>query len=336
MKRFKKNFASLFVPLALSVAITNTLHASHYTPDPYWEGTLGPLTIRSLAPVQSLRLAPIPRSPYGLPAKQTEIQLNLATASIYIKERDRYFMDFHFVDKRLAVNHGFANNWSAEVSFNERTILNAHLDQMTVNFHNIFGLDQNGRTDLPKNDTHIVIGKYDVDLGKEIRGDFSQTLGISIQKVLIDKRVNWPALAMNLNISYELLNNGFTDRGNIDYGLQVSAAQKYNRGYSYGNISYSHFDSDTALGIPLTDSQFSGMLGYEHKVTENQSLLLQYLFTEGAIENLGSLSEFSHEVHLGYKWRTESNLWEVGVVENVINLDNGPDVAFTLGVTHRM
>ena len=57
-----------------TLLVANLAQASDYSPDPYWQGTLGPLTIRSLSPAQSLRLAPIPRSPYGLPEGQIELQ----------------------------------------------------------------------------------------------------------------------------------------------------------------------------------------------------------------------------------------------------------------------
>ena len=336
MKFYVGIFTRFILLMMLAAIVSIQAKAETQPPDPYWQGTLGPLTIHSLAPVQSFRLTPVPRSPYGLPEGQTEIQFNIAAASIYIKEVGKYFMDFHFTDTRLAINHGFANNWSAQFSIIERRITNAHLDQLTLNFHDLFGLDQDGRTEVPKNDTRIQIDEFGIDLGKQIRGDYSQTLGISIHKVLIDKSESWPAVAININMSYELLNDGIMDKGTIDYGVQFSAAQKYNSGYAYANISFTHFDSNQALGIALKNNQTSGMLGYEYKVDDNESLILQYLFTEGAVKNLGALSDYSNEVHIGYKWRTDSYLWEVGFVENIINFDNGPDVAFTFGVTRRI
>jgi hypothetical protein len=78
------------------------------------------------------------------------------------------------------------------------------------------------------------------------------------------------------------------------------------------------------------------MLGYEFSLSVNQAFIVQYLFSEGVIKNLGALEKVSHEIHLGYKWRTQKNIIEVGLVENIVNFDNGPDVAFTFGITHRL
>ena len=328
--------AVLFAALIANLVINNNVAASTPAPDPYWQGTLGPLTIRSLSPAQALRLAPIPRSPYGLPKGQTELQLNVAAASIFIEEPGVFFMDYHFTDTRLAINHGFANGWSAELSFNDRRIVNAHLDKITEEFHDLFGIDQNGRTEVEKDDTRILIPEHGVDLGKNAKGEFSQTFGLSVQKVLIDKSVRWPAVAVNFNMSYETLGEGMIEQGSVDYGVQFSVAQKRKASYLYGNISYTYFGSDESLGVPLTDKQFSGMLGYEIITAPNQAFIVQYLFSDGVVEDLGALEDVSHEIHLGYKWRTQSLLWETGLVENIVNFDNSPDVAFTFGVTYRL
>lgn len=328
---------TIFSGLALYVvSFATPTFANEPTPDPYWQGTLGSLTIRSLSPGQTMRLAPIPRSPYGLPENQTELQLNVAAASIFIEEPGLFFMDLHFTDTRFAINHGFGHGWTADLSFNDRRVVNAHLDGITKDFHDLFGISQNGRTEVEENDTRIQIPSYGIDIGKEIKGPFSQTIGLSIQKVLIDKSIRWPAVAVNFNTSYETMSDGVIEQGSIDYGIQFSIAQKRAGGYLYGNISYTHFGSDNWLGVPLSEEQLSGMLGYELTTGADQAFIVQYLFSEGVIENLGALEDYSHEIHFGYKWRTKTMLWETGIVENIVNFDNSPDVAFTFGVTYKL
>lgn len=319
-----------------ALLFSGMVHASDYSPDPYWQGTLGPLTIRSRSPAQSLRLAPIPRSPYGLPEGQIELQINSAAASIFIEDEGRFLLDYHFTDSRLAVNMGFAQGWSAELSLNDRRVVNAHLDQLTEEFHDLFGISQNGRLEVDTNGTSLSIPEYGINLGTELKGEFSQTVGLSIHKVLVDKSVNWPATAVNFNLSYETLGDGMIEQGSFDYGVQFSIADKRASGYAYGNISYTQFGSDDALGIPLADHQLSGMIGYEFKVSANRAFIMQYLFSQGVVENLGALDDVSHEIHLGYKWRTRSLLWELGLVENIVNFDNSPDVAFTFGMTYKI
>lgn len=316
--------------------LLNNANANDYMPEPYWQGTLGPLSIRSMAPGQALRLAPLPRSPYGLPEGQTELQLNIAGASIYLQAADLYLIDFNFTDTRIAANHGFANGWSAELSFNDRRIVNLYFDEIVVAFHDALGIEQNGR-DENINESHVRILEHSVSLNKELNGIFSQSIGLMVQKVIIDKSVEWPALAVITNMSLETRSDGMIERNSVDYGVQLSLAQKKSNGYWYTNLSYTKFGSDTTLGtVPLAEQQWSGMLGYEFTRNENRAFIIQYLFSEGVVERLGALAKVSHEIHLGYKWRIKNNLFEVGMVENIINFDNGPDVAFTFGLTHKI
>lgn len=322
-------FVSFLVPV-------NALRAETYAPDPYWQGTLGPLNIRSLSPGQSLRLAPLPASPYGLPEGEMELHFNIAAASIFLQSPDMYLIDFNFIDSRFAVTHGFSNGWSTELSFNDRRIHNLYLDEFVESFHNVFGIEQNGR-DVNQNETHVVIPRYSANFASELEGSFSQTIGLSIQKVLIDKSVEWPAVAVIFNTSLETLSDGIIEKGALDYGLQLTMAQKHASGYMFANLTYTRFGSDKALDlVPLTEKQFSGMLGYEFTLGANQAFVVQYLFSEGVLIDLGALDKVSHEIHFGYKWRTENNILEVGLVENIVNFDNGPDVGFMFGITHRL
>ncbi len=329
-------FISTLLAIFVIFFSTSQTFATNYTPDADWKGTLGPLNIRSMSPGQALRLAPSPRSPYGLPENKTEFHMNIAAASVFLQSPGLYLIDFNFIDTRIAVNHGLSNGWEIELSFNDRRIQNLNLDEFVESFHDAFGIDQNGR-DINQNETHIIIPQYSANFSNELNGVFSQTLGLSLQKVLIDKSIAWPAVAITLNTGIETFSNGMIEKNAFDYGLQLSLAQKKSSGYFYANASYTHFGSNKALDIiPLSKNQLSGMLGYEFTIDKNEAFIIQYLFSEGVLNNLGALNKISHEIHLGYKWRTEYNMFELGLVENIINFDNGPDVAFTFGITHRL
>ncbi|VAW64861.1 hypothetical protein MNBD_GAMMA11-2219 [hydrothermal vent metagenome] len=333
---FIKLISIKYVIFVLLLILSARIQADNYAPEPYWQGTLGPLNIRSMSPGQALRLAPLPRSPYGLPEGKTELQFNMAAASVFLQSPGIYLVDFNFIDTRIAVNHGFKGGWSTELSFSDRRIQNLYLDEFVEAFHDVFGIDQNGR-DINQNETRIIIPGYSANFSNDLDGVFSQTIGLSVQKVLIDKSVEWPALAVILNTSIETLSDGMIEKGAFDYSLQLSLAEKKLSGYYFANVSYTRFGSDKTLGvIPLSEKQFSGMLGYEFSVTENEAFIVQYLFSEGVLQNLGALGRVSHEIHLGYKWRTDKNTYEAGLVENIVNFDNGPDVAFAFGVTHRL
>ncbi|HEX6177459.1 MAG TPA: DUF3187 family protein, partial [Thermoanaerobaculia bacterium] len=60
-------------------------------------------------------------------------------------------------------------------------------------------------------------------------------------------------------------------------------------------------------------------------VTQRTSVIVQYLFNEG-IAATGSLGRHAHEVTIGGRMRIANRTSiDFGLIENVLNYDNGPD-----------
>ena len=67
-----------------------------------------------------------------------------------------------------------------------------------------------------------------------------------------------------------------------------------------------------------------------------QSVLVQYLVTEGLIEDFAPFSDESNEITLGYKWEVRNRgVLEIGLIENIISFDNSPDFGFHVGFSQR-
>jgi hypothetical protein len=74
----------------------------------------------------------------------------------------------------------------------------------------------------------------------------------------------------------------------------------------------------------------------EWRFRADQSFLLQYLLTEGLSPDFGPFADASHEVTIGWKWEVVSKtVIEVGLIENLITFDNGPDFGIHAGVVRR-
>ena len=68
-------------------------------------------------------------------------------------------------------------------------------------------------------------------------------------------------------------------------------------------------------------------------VTARTSLIAQYLFN-AAIAETGPLANGSHEVSIGTRFHaTARTAFDAGIVENIINFNNGPDFGFHFGLT---
>ena len=67
------------------------------------------------------------------------------------------------------------------------------------------------------------------------------------------------------------------------------------------------------------------------------ALLLQYLVTEGLVDDFGPFSETSHEITLGYKRELRPrSVFEIGMIENLFTFDNSPDFGIHLALIYRL
>lgn len=297
------------------------------------ERGLGPLLIRSESPAQALRLTPLARAPVLPAAGEVEFTSMVNLASIWAKDPgERYFFDFHLADIRVGAMFGLPRGFAFEASLNERRTLNAHLDQMTLTTHELFGIGQNGRDSVPKNDFRISIPDYGVEFDEPF-GSFTRSVELSLARKWLHETARWPALTMRMLFRIETLDDAPAGHG-IDKGLQATLGKRYGSHLFYGNYAYTDFGSTEFYGIPLESKQFTGMLSYEFREHDNRSWIVQYLYGEGVVSGCGELSEPSHELHLGVKWRSGSGgIWQFALVENFINFNNSPDYGLAFAYT---
>ena len=303
-------------------------------PVAYFE--LGPLMVRSQSPAQALRLVPMPSYPRRLKPGYNEIQASYTVSSIWARESGLYFLDFQMADTRIGLLHGLHNGWSVEWAINQRQTLNAHLDGITLAFHNAFGIDQNGRDKVPKNDIRIQIPPYGIDLDRSDAGVFTRGVELTANKLLYRGTRSLPAFSTSFTMRYETHDGATSNRGEIDTSAQFAVSKKFGADHAYANFTYTHFGSDHFMTVPLRSNQFSGMLAYELSTAPNRAFLVQYLYSQGVVPELGELSKPSHEIHLGYKWRFERSVAQLGLIENIINLNNSPDFGLTFGLNYRL
>ena len=296
---------------------------------------LGPLMIRSQSPAQALRFTPVARNPYLPASGQSQLRAMSNVSNIWANPDDhQYFLDYDTRDIRLAMAFGLPAGWAIEFAINDLRIIHSGLDQLTSEFHDLFDIDQNGRGDVPKNDTRISFPAYGVELDRSDVKGLTRSIDATLSKVLVKEKSSVPAVSLSGTIRYELRDDGPVEEGAIDLGLIAGLAKRLGQNYMYLNIGYTHFGSSKFITIPLEKTQLNGMLAYEWRTRPNQALLLQYSYSEGVVKDLGELSQASHEISLGYKWRLKHFMWELSINENIINYENSPDVGFTLGLVY--
>ena len=95
-------------------------------------------------------------------------------------------------------------------------------------------------------------------------------------------------------------------------------------------------ERDSCGSTAIRPTQYSGLLAAEWRFDSNMSLVLQYLVSQGVAKDLGDFSQNSNEITLGWKWElAERTVFELGLIENIIDFNNSPDFGIHAGLTVR-
>ncbi|MBI3987547.1 MAG: DUF3187 family protein [Lentisphaerae bacterium] len=102
----------------------------------------------------------------------------------------------------------------------------------------------------------------------------------------------------------------------------------------FGGLGIFHSPADEFADIPFNETVYTGLVGVEYQVVPAFSLIAQYLNSSPIAKSYSYLSESSHEVSAGGKWRiAPSAILELAVEENVAVYNNSPDIGAHLALS---
>jgi hypothetical protein len=296
---------------------------------------LGKFDIRSQSPAQSLRLnMPLPIPGDIKPGWGTRIGL---TWSNVWASGTTYLLDYEMFDTILSLDYGFNERLGLELSFENRHYFGGAMDGLIQEFHDLFGIDQNGRDEVPKN--RKVIQRFDPKTGATLSETSANELDNNGLSLLINYNLTpgteiWPSVNVFGIVRYGLTCADIcADNHPVDFGLGTGLAKRWSKNwYSYAALGYTLYESRKthapALGvepIEFEHSAISGLFALSYHWTPNFSLVGQYLYSGPDIKNIAEMNKASQEVDFGFKWKTSVGLLEFAVIENIVNFDNSAD-----------
>lgn len=307
----------------------------------------GPLALYSQSPFQALRLGIRPRTPSTLGRGQWEVRASSTWVNVWAVDRqvsapDReYLLDYETLQTAVSAAHGITDTVEIDVELQGMSRFGGTMDGFVQGFHDLFGIDQGGRDEVPRGDFSIELapddGESPVSLGTSDRGTFSRSLQVSIQHNVTCGTTRLPAFSYAATVRRETVDIDRFDGGaGLDLGLSVAVARRFGRYYLYGTFGYAWFGSEDFRGLVLEDTQLTALAAVEWRFGVRQSLLLQALVTQGVVADFGPFSDASTELTFGYKWELRhKGVLEAGLIENVLAFDNGPDFGVHVGYSQR-
>ena len=292
----------------------------------------GFLHIRSQAPGQSFRMT----MPHLLPGSikpGVGYILGTTVSSVWVNNSD-LILDYQMLDSHLSLTYGFNEDFGFALVYDQRDYFGgAILDGLTEEFHDLFKIDQNGRTEVPKGRTYFE--RFDTG---EVIEDFTvldnRAISLLLQYVFLHGKGNLPAAGVSGGVRYALdAPIGGSGDHPVDVNLALGLAKRFSENwYSCLHLGLTHFEQTRVLNLEFKEEVFSGMLALVWQISHRYSFLAQVFHSEGTIKDFAQFDEPSTEIDLGMKIVTDNGgAFEFALIENVLILSNSPDIGFHFG-----
>ena len=301
---------------------------------------LGPLKTRSQAIGQTLRLTMWPIDP-GIFQTEGYHFYGSATWTNVWADEDRYFLDYEVLDSRVELSKALTSNFALSAGFCQRDYFGGAMDSAIEQFHDWFSIDQNGRDDFPRNESRFIL--YDnagnaVRVIEDVTYANNNAVYVAGQYLLHPGTTRWPAICIGGTLRYGLnAPSSDDDDQPLDMGIAIGLFKRWNeRLYTYHQVGYTRYGQTEFFGLDFEEYTLFAINTLAWHWEPNFTIIIHYIYHEGALETFGSLSDASHELDLGFRWQLSSgNIIEFALIENIITFDNSPDFGLHLAYEYR-
>jgi hypothetical protein len=291
----------------------------------------GFLHIRPQAPAYSFRMT----MPHLLPGSikpGVGYVVGTTLSSIWVNDSD-INLDYEMLDFHLSLTYGFNEDFGFALVYDQRNYFGGILDGLTEEFHDLFNIDQNGRTDVPKGRTYFE--RFDTG---EVIDDLTvldnKAISLLVQYVFLHGKGNLPAAGISGGVRYALeAPTGGSEEHPVDVTLALGLAKRLSESwYSCLHLGLTHFEQTTILNLDFKEEVFTMMGALVWQISHRYSLLAQVFSSEGTIKDFAQFDQPSTEIDLGMKIVTDSGLiYEFAIIENIFNYGNSPDFGVHFG-----
>jgi Protein of unknown function (DUF3187) len=253
-------------------------------------------------------------------------------------EGDNYLLDIEGATLSVTAHYKIAPYWTAYGTLSAVKYTDGLLDGTIESFHDTFGFSTFGRPAVARNRTALVYdlrgqqvvllerptdgGLLDPVLGVRYSGlQFSSTWRLTLEAAV---KIPWQGSEVLLST------------GRVDYGLQAALQHTGIRHGFYVDTAAVYY---AGASMPaMNDSQVIPTLivGYEFKWTQRTNLNFQVYASKSVYSDettdLEELTATKYEYSLGVRHRLDNWLLTLALTENVQNVNNTPDIGFSLGV----
>ncbi|WP_117234933.1 DUF3187 family protein [Vibrio maerlii] len=303
-----------------------TLHAEDHN--------YGPLRSYAQSPIQSISLAPVLRSAKALPIDYKEIYGSVTAASVWA-DTDDYTLDYYHNQVELGGKWVFSEKWLMDINYRWSFAADNHLDGLTESFHDLFGIDQNGREEVGRDQFTQNMTDYGLKNENFDGETLSNSVNIYLERKVYEKDKH--SLSFGGGLFYNHVASGPFEGNSFDQNVQINYTYSNEAHEIYSMLGLTHHSRDKLNDLlPMKSMTFSTAVGYRYQLFDNHQILAEYHLYDGYIDDSSDLSEASHEALIGYRYLMENSAIEIFATENMVNMDNSTDISFTIGYRYQL
>jgi len=314
--------------------------------DTGWWGTpavgLGPIILRSQAPLSLLRLTPTPLQPVTL-AKGAWLTGVVANWNNYfaVDPRGRFFIDAETFAVTLGVGYGLSERTELDLAMPLSYRGGGTLDGFVERFEGVVGQINRVRRSYPRDRyTMRIVGENGQvhELSGRDAGWGTEDPSMSLRYQVAKGTLRTPAIVVSAGLNAPIgSQREHRSTGSSDVYLAVGLGQRLGRFNLYASLAGMRYGRILIDGVRLNRHQGSFFVGLEYRKSARTSWLVQGVVTSAGTKSYGDFAASSYEVTFGFKRRLARELLlEVSVLENLFVFNNSPDVGFHVGVVKRI
>ncbi|MDD1795904.1 DUF3187 family protein [Enterovibrio sp. ZSDZ42] len=297
---------------------------------------LGPLIVQSQAPLQITGLTPLLHDPTLLKNGETDVFASAAIASVWANTPE-YQFDYYHNQFMVGFLHAPSDANKIGVWYQYRYAANNRLDGLTEKFHSMFGIDQNGRTEVDEDRFFIDLPNDNSAPREDFVGD-PLLSAINLYGEHTVYRSAHHAVSVGATLFFNRVSRGTFANTSFEQGLQINYGYQRNKHHVTASLAIVYRPDKPQHFVSVKSTSMSGGISYQYQWRKNHEFIGEYLLSQAKTdtESLGELNAPVHEFALGYRYLFDASALELVALENMFNHDNSTDIVFTATFRHRL
>lgn len=287
-----------------------------------------PLRTAASSPFQSTRLSTQLESAFK--EQQSEFYFTNSASSIWAQS-DKYSLDYYQSNMTVGMKLATGEKFTTGIEYQYTWANDNGLDSFVMDFHDLFGVGQNGRDEVEEDGFHVSSQYYGVQLD-----DFEDENLVSALKM--ELQYHWyqsetDALSISGLVYFDQPDEDSFRSDAFEYGFQLNYSKLVNKHSFHSTLGViKRSDASDLESIDIVNATAELGLGYVYALSEHHHFISEYYIFQGALDDDSAFSKPSQEVTLGYRYNfVEIGAVELSMTENIGNMDNSTDIMFTLG-----